>query len=150
MSDKTVVLATCTISRNRSIIIHVLLTYRRTRAICSFIEISRKSSTNIEKNPLSRSLMMTLNVSRANAFTMSFWISWQVSLQFFRAFCNASLIDSLWSAKNCKNSRKFPLSLDLEIYRDHEKLTPDIKGILCNQLLHLIKSDIQLYLDLIA
>ena len=43
---------------------------------------------------------------------MSFWISWQVSLQFFGAFCNTSLIDSLWSAKNYISSRKFPLSLE--------------------------------------
>ena len=43
---------------------------------------------------------------------MSFWISWWVSLQFFKAFWNTSLIDSLWSPKNCRSSRKFPLSLE--------------------------------------
>ena len=80
--------------------------------ICSFTKISRDSSTNIEKNPLSRSLMMTLDVSRAIAFTMSFWISEWLNLQFFQEFCYTSLIDSLWSPKNCKSSRKFPLSLE--------------------------------------
>ena len=44
----------------------------------------------------------------------------------------------------------FLYHLNFEINRDHEKLTPDIKGILCNQLLHLIKHDIQFYIDLIA
>ena len=77
-----------------------------------FHEISCDSLTNIEKNPLSRSLMMALDVSHAIAFTMSFWISWWVSLQFFEAFCNTSLRDSLWSPKNCRSSRKFPLSLE--------------------------------------
>ena len=120
------------------------------RDICSFTEISHDSSTNIEKNPLSRSLMMALDVSRAIAFTMSFWISEWVSLQFFEAVCNTSLIDSLWSPKNCTSSRKFPLSLNLEIHRDHEKLIPGIKGILCNQLLHLIEPDNHVYLYLIA
>ena len=44
----------------------------------------------------------------------------------------------------------FLYHLNFEINRDHEKLTPCIKGILCNQLLHLIESDIQFYLVLIA
>ena len=44
----------------------------------------------------------------------------------------------------------FLYHLNLEINHDHEKLTLSIKGILCNQLLHLIESDIQFYLDLIA
>ena len=36
----------------------------------------------------------------------------------------------------------FLYHLNLKIYHDHEKLTPGIKGILYNQLLHLIESDI--------
>ena len=44
----------------------------------------------------------------------------------------------------------FIYHLNLEIHRDHEKLIPGIKGILCNQLLHLIEPNIQFYLNLIA
>ena len=44
----------------------------------------------------------------------------------------------------------FLYHLNLEIHRDHEKLILGIKGILCNQLLHLIEPDSQFYLDLIA
>ena len=44
----------------------------------------------------------------------------------------------------------FLYHLNLEINHDHEKLTLSIKGILCNQLLHLIELDFQFYLDLIT
>ena len=113
---------------NNSFFVHIT----KNEAICSFIEISRDSSTNIEKNPLSRSLMMALDVSCAIAFTMSFWISPWISLQFFRAFCNTSLIDSLWSHKIVETQENFFYHLNLEIHRKHEKLIPDIKGILCD------------------
>ena len=53
---------------NNSFFVHIT----KNKGIFSFIEISCDSSTNIEKNPLSRSLMMALDVSHAIAFTMSF------------------------------------------------------------------------------
>jgi len=52
--------------------------------------------------------------------------------------------------KIVKAQENFLYHLNLEIHRDHEKLITGIKGILCNQLLHLIEPNIQFYLDLIA
>ena len=63
----------------------------------------------------------------AIAFTMFFWISRWVSLLFFGVFCNTSLITSLWSAKNCRSSRKFPLSLESSDSSWPRKANPQCK-----------------------